>query len=58
MMLLPKEKELSQIEDLEIAGFMEPADEVGEIIMMFSSITDGFTIALADVTGHGLEVGF
>jgi len=28
-MLLPMEQELSQVEGLEIAGFMEPADEVG-----------------------------
>ena len=28
-MLLPKEDELNQIEGLDIAGYMDPADEVG-----------------------------
>ncbi|MFN3925727.1 MAG: hypothetical protein ACK4QL_00055 [Pseudanabaenaceae cyanobacterium] len=28
-MILPRETELRQIRDLEVAGFMQPADEVG-----------------------------
>ncbi|MBW4667869.1 MAG: SpoIIE family protein phosphatase [Cyanomargarita calcarea GSE-NOS-MK-12-04C] len=53
--ILPKPKELEQIPDLDIAGFMEPASEVGgdyyDIIQ-----TDGkVIISIGDVTGHGLE---
>ena len=56
-MILPTSDELSAIEGLEIAGFMEPADEVGgdyyDVLY-----TDGIvTIGIGDVTGHGLESG-
>jgi sigma-B regulation protein RsbU (phosphoserine phosphatase) len=57
MMLLPKEKELSQIEDLEIAGFMEPADEVGGDYYDILQHHGRLTIGIGDVTGHGLESG-
>lgn len=55
-MILPKPEEL-QIDGLDIAGFMEPADEVGgdyyDVLQ-----TDGVvTIGMGDVTGHGLESG-
>lgn len=39
-MVLPATEELEHVEGLEIVGFMEPADEVGGITTMFSSITD------------------
>ncbi|MFS8117089.1 MAG: SpoIIE family protein phosphatase [Microcoleus sp.] len=56
-LILPKPAELAAITDLDIAGFMEPADEVGgdyyDVLY-----TDGVvTIAIGDVTGHGLESG-
>jgi serine phosphatase RsbU (regulator of sigma subunit) len=56
-MVLPKETELEQIEGLDIAGFMEPADEVGgdyyDVL-----VEDGrVKIGIGDVTGHGLESG-
>jgi sigma-B regulation protein RsbU (phosphoserine phosphatase) len=57
MMLLPKEKELSQIEALEIAGFMEPADEVGGDYYDVLQHHGRITIGIGDVTGHGLESG-
>ncbi len=57
MMLLPKEKELSQIEDLEIAGFMEPAAEVGGDYYDVLQHHGRLTIGIGDVTGHGLESG-
>ena len=57
MMLLPKEKELSQIEGLEIAGFMEPADEVGGDYYDVLQHHGRVTIGIGDVTGHGLESG-
>jgi serine phosphatase RsbU (regulator of sigma subunit) len=55
-MILPKPEEL-EIEGLDIAGYMEPADEVGgdyyDVLY-----TDGIvTIGIGDVTGHGLESG-
>ena len=55
MMLLPKEKELSQIEDLEIAAFMEPAEEVGGDYYDILQHHGRLTISIGDVTGHGLE---
>lgn len=57
MMLLPKEKELSQIENLEIAGFMEPADEFGGDYYDVLQHHGRITIGIGDVTGHGLESG-
>ncbi|MEM8829224.1 MAG: SpoIIE family protein phosphatase [Cyanobacteria bacterium P01_G01_bin.19] len=57
MMLLPKEKELNQIEGLEIAGFMEPADEVGGDYYDVLQHHGRVTIGIGDVTGHGLESG-
>ncbi|HAX74785.1 MAG TPA: guanylate cyclase [Cyanobacteria bacterium UBA11372] len=56
-MVVPKPEELAAIVGLEIAGFMEPADEVGgdyyDVLY-----TDGVvTISIGDVTGHGLESG-
>ncbi|GAB4523931.1 MAG: hypothetical protein Tsb0014_01990 [Pleurocapsa sp.] len=56
-MILPKEKELSQIDDLEIAGFMEPADEVGGDYYDVLQHNGRLTIGIGDVTGHGLESG-
>ena len=56
-MILPTAEELSDIEGLDIAGYMEPADEVGGDYYDVLS-TDGLvTIAIGDVTGHGLESG-
>ncbi len=56
-MMLPKEKELVEIEGLEIAGFMQPADEVaGDYYDVLES--NGLVkIGIGDVTGHGLESG-
>ncbi|MBD2363905.1 CHASE2 domain-containing protein [Anabaena minutissima FACHB-250] len=56
-MILPKPEELAAIEGLDIAGFMEAADEVGgdyyDVLY-----TDGIvTLGIGDVTGHGLESG-
>ncbi|MGL4503689.1 MAG: AAA family ATPase [Planktothrix sp.] len=56
-MVLPKERELQQIPDLEIAGFMEPADEVGGDYYDVLPHAGGVKFAIGDVTGHGLESG-
>jgi predicted ATPase/serine phosphatase RsbU (regulator of sigma subunit)/tRNA A-37 threonylcarbamoyl transferase component Bud32 len=55
--ILPKEAELSQIEGLEIAGFMEPADEVGGDYYDVLQNNGLVKIGIGDVTGHGLESG-
>jgi phosphoserine phosphatase RsbU/P len=56
-MILPTSDELNAIEDLDIAGYMEPADEVGGDYYDVLH-TDGITtIGIGDVTGHGLESG-
>jgi serine phosphatase RsbU (regulator of sigma subunit) len=56
-MILPKEEELQEIEELEIAGFMEPAEEVGGDYYDILQHDDRVKIAIGDVTGHGLESG-
>ncbi len=56
-MVLPTSEELAAIKGLEIAGFMEPANEVGGDYYDIFSIDDIVTIAIGDVTGHGLESG-
>jgi predicted ATPase/serine phosphatase RsbU (regulator of sigma subunit)/tRNA A-37 threonylcarbamoyl transferase component Bud32 len=56
-MVLPKNAELQKIENLEIAGFMEPADEVGGDYYEVLSHDGHIKIGIGDVTGHGLESG-
>ena len=56
-MILPKERELKTIEELEIAGFMEPADEVGGDYYDVLENNGQLKIGIGDVTGHGLESG-
>ncbi|HAZ47327.1 MAG TPA: serine/threonine protein kinase [Cyanobacteria bacterium UBA11369] len=56
-MVLPKPSEFEGIKDLEIAGFMEPADEVGGDYYDVLSQNGKVTLTIGDVTGHGLESG-
>ena len=56
-MILPKPKELNAITELEIAGFMQPADEVGGDYYDILADNDSVKIGIGDVTGHGLESG-
>ncbi|MDM8561223.1 two-component regulator propeller domain-containing protein [Candidatus Parabeggiatoa sp. HSG14] len=56
-MLLPTEKELKQIDGLDIAGFMEPADEVGGDYYDVLQHSGRILFGIGDVTGHGLESG-
>jgi sigma-B regulation protein RsbU (phosphoserine phosphatase) len=56
-MVLPSEEELDNLTDMEIACFMEPADEVGGDYYDILPSEDGLTIGIGDVTGHGLESG-
>jgi len=56
-MVLPKATELESVEDLEIACYMEPADEVGGDYYDILQEGDRIKISIGDVTGHGLESG-
>ncbi|HYX15617.1 MAG TPA: CHASE2 domain-containing protein [Nostoc sp.] len=56
-MILPKPEELEAIEGLDIAGFMEAADEVGGDYYDVLHIDGVVTLGIGDVTGHGLESG-
>jgi serine phosphatase RsbU (regulator of sigma subunit) len=56
-LLLPREQELIDIEQLDIAGFMEPADEVGGDYYDVLQHQGLVKIGIGDVTGHGLESG-
>ena len=56
-MILPRQEELSGIPDLEIAGYMEPATEVGGDYYDVLPYEDRVRIGIGDVTGHGLESG-
>jgi ligand-binding sensor domain-containing protein len=51
------EKELKQIAGIEIAGFMEPAEEVGGDYYDVLEHEGRVLIGIGDVTGHGLESG-
>ncbi|OQY49517.1 MAG: serine/threonine protein phosphatase [Candidatus Parabeggiatoa sp. nov. 2] len=56
-MVLPTTEELERIEGLDIAGFMEPADEVGGDYYDVLEHDGRIKIGIGDVTGHGLESG-
>ncbi len=56
-MILPKTDELKQIEGLDIAGFMEPATDVGGDYYDVLNQNGRVKIGIGDVTGHGLESG-
>jgi PAS domain S-box-containing protein len=56
-MILPKDKELALIPALDIAGYMEPAAEVGGDYYDVLQQNGRIKIGIGDVTGHGLESG-
>jgi sigma-B regulation protein RsbU (phosphoserine phosphatase) len=56
-MILPRAKELNSIKELDIVGFMEPADEVGGDYYDVLQRNGRIKIGIGDVTGHGLESG-
>ncbi|MEK1897709.1 MAG: SpoIIE family protein phosphatase [Rhizobium sp.] len=57
MMVLPRATELRAVEDLEIAAYMRPADEVGGDYYDVLQNGRSLKIGIGDVTGHGLESG-
>ncbi len=56
-MLLPKDRELSDVLSLDITGFMNPAEEVGGDYYDVLQENGRIKIGIGDVTGHGLESG-
>jgi len=56
-MLLPKEQELEQVANLDIAGFMEPVDNVGGDYYDVLQHEGRILFGIGDATGHGLESG-
>ncbi|MEG3934419.1 SpoIIE family protein phosphatase [Microcoleus sp. T2B6] len=56
-MLLPKDRELNEVIGLDIAGFMEAAEEVGGDYYDVLQHKGRVKIGIGDVTGHGLESG-
>lgn len=56
-MLLPTESELKAVAGLDIAGFMEPATEIGGDYYDVMQQDGKVKISIGDVTGHGLESG-
>lgn len=56
-MLLPTKEELSHMSELEIAGFMKPAKEVGGDYYDVLQHAGKVKIGIGDITGHGLESG-
>ena len=56
-MMLPRDQDLRGIADLDIAGFMDPAAEVGGDYYDVISQNGGVVFGIGDVTGHGLESG-
>ena len=57
LMVLPRPRELEAIPEIEIAPFMQPADEVGGDYYDVLHGPARVKIGIGDVTGHGLESG-
>ncbi|MCA9659292.1 MAG: SpoIIE family protein phosphatase [Myxococcales bacterium] len=57
MMVLPATAELEAVRELDIAGFMQAADEVGGDYYDVLQGSRALKLAIGDVTGHGLESG-
>jgi len=56
-MILPSAEELKSIAELDIAGYMAPADDVGGDYYDVLQREGTVAISIGDVTGHGLESG-
>ncbi|MFM7652892.1 MAG: SpoIIE family protein phosphatase [Vulcanococcus sp.] len=54
-MLMPSAGELGAVPGLDIAGYMEPADEVGGDYYDIQQAHGRVRFSIGDVTGHGLE---
>jgi sigma-B regulation protein RsbU (phosphoserine phosphatase) len=54
---LPSPQQLEQITNLQIAGYMEPVEEVGGDYYDVVYTNGTVWLGIGDVTGHGLESG-
>ncbi|MBX4919419.1 SpoIIE family protein phosphatase [Rhizobium bangladeshense] len=57
LMVLPLQQELEEFQDIEIAAYMRPAEEVGGDYYDVLKSGKRLKIGIGDVTGHGLESG-
>jgi sigma-B regulation protein RsbU (phosphoserine phosphatase) len=57
MMVLPSSHEMKMVEELDIAGYSRPADEVGGDYYDILKHGDALYLGIGDVTGHGLPAG-
>lgn len=57
LMVLPLPRELEAAQDLDIAAYMRPAEEVGGDYYDVLEHGNRLKIGIGDVTGHGLESG-
>ncbi|MBB2768937.1 UNVERIFIED_ORG: sigma-B regulation protein RsbU (phosphoserine phosphatase) [Rhizobium esperanzae] len=57
LMVLPLQQELEDFQDIEIAAYMRPAEEVGGDYYDVLKNGRRLKIGIGDVTGHGLESG-
>ncbi|WP_247241719.1 MULTISPECIES: SpoIIE family protein phosphatase [Rhizobium] len=57
LMVLPLQQELEEFQDIEIAAYMRPAEEVGGDYYDVLKNGKRLKIGIGDVTGHGLESG-
>ncbi|MBX4867061.1 SpoIIE family protein phosphatase [Rhizobium bangladeshense] len=57
LMVLPLQQELEEFQDIEIAAYMRPAEEVGGDYYDVLKHGKRLKIGIGDVTGHGLESG-
>lgn len=57
MMVLPSQREMHMVEELDIAGYSRPAEEVGGDYYDILRTRDALYLGIGDVTGHGLPAG-
>ncbi len=56
-MVPPSDEETASVKDLDIAGYMKPADEVGGDYYDVLQVGESIYLGIGDVTGHGLSSG-
>jgi phosphoserine phosphatase RsbU/P len=56
-MILPKQQDLTEVQDLDIAGFMQTASDIGGDYYDIMSHEGRVKIGIGDVTGNGLQSG-
>jgi sigma-B regulation protein RsbU (phosphoserine phosphatase) len=57
LMVLPSDREMHMFEELDVAGYSRPAQEVGGDYYDIMRCGDAIYFGIGDVTGHGLPAG-